>query len=162
MLVPLFMKAGQLHVLLTLRSDRLTHHPGQIAFPGGGRDLGDADLSATAIRETEEEVGLGRSQIDLLGPLDRLDTITGFQVSPFVAAIPFPHELRPEPAEISRILSVPLASLLVPGALRIESREYRGVQRSFSIYAVSDPPVWGATAHVLRGLMDLIGDLVEP
>jgi 8-oxo-dGTP pyrophosphatase MutT (NUDIX family) len=161
-LVPLFLKENQLHVLLTLRSARLTHHPGQIAFPGGGRDPGDADLGATAIRETEEEVGLPRAQIELLGPLDRLDTVTGFRVSPFAAAIPFPHELQPEPAEIARILSVPLASLLAPGALRVESREFRGVQRSFSIYAVSDPPVWGATAHVLRGLMELIGDLVQP
>jgi 8-oxo-dGTP pyrophosphatase MutT (NUDIX family) len=161
-LVPLFLKEGQLQVLLTLRSSRLTHHPGQIAFPGGVRDPGDADLSATAIRETEEEIGLGSSQIELLGPLDRLDTVTGFRVSPFTAAIPYPHELRPEPAEIARILLVPLASLLAPGALRTESREYRGVQRSFSIYAVSDPPVWGATAHVLRGLMSLIGDLLEP
>ncbi len=161
-LVPLFLKEGQLQVLLTLRSSRLTHHPGQIAFPGGGRDPGDADLSATAIRETEEEIGLARSQIELLGPLDRLDTVTGFRVSPFTAAIPYPHLLRPEPAEIARILSVPLASLLAPGALRTETREFRGVQRSFSIYAVSDPPVWGATAHVLRGLMSLIGDLLEP
>jgi 8-oxo-dGTP pyrophosphatase MutT (NUDIX family) len=161
-LVPLFLNQGRLQVLLTLRSDRLTHHPGQIAFPGGGRDPGDPDLGATAIRETEEEIGLGRSQIELLGPLDRLDTVTGFRVSPFTAAIPFPHELRPEPAEIAKILSVPLASLLAPGALRTESRQYRGVARSFSVYAVSDPPIWGATAHVLRGLLALIGDLVEP
>jgi len=161
-LVPLFLKEGQLQVLLTLRSSHLTHHPGQIAFPGGGRDPGDADLSATAIRETGEEVGLDESQIELLGPLDRLDTVTGFRVSPFAAAIPYPHELHPEPAEIARVISVPLASLLAPGALRTETREFRGVQRSFSIYAVSDPPVWGATAHVLRGLMALIGDLLQP
>jgi 8-oxo-dGTP pyrophosphatase MutT (NUDIX family) len=161
-LVPLFLKEGYLQLLLTLRSDQLTHHPGQMAFPGGSRDAGDADLAATAIRETEEEIGLDRKQIKLLGPLDRLDTVTGFRMSPFAAAIPFPHTLRPEPAEIARILSVSIASLLAPGALRLETREFRGVKRTFPVYAVSDPPIWGATAHVLGHLLSLIGDLVEP
>src|SRR6185369_3042374 len=107
-LVPLFARDGALHLLYTKRSEALLHHRGQVSFPGG-RHVADADpsLLATALRETEEEIGVAPAHVDVLGPLAPIHTFSSnFLISPFVGVIPHPYEFQPNPHEVSEIFSV--------------------------------------------------------
>lgn len=155
-LVPLFIQGGEPYLVLTKRTDHLTQHPGQISFPGGGRDPVDADASATALRESEEEIGLDRRQVDLLGPLDQLDTITGFRISPFVGAIPAGYPFKAAAEEVAEILQLPLRGFLAPGALTIEEREFLGAPRRIYGYTVGGSLVWGATGRIVHHFLSLI------
>ncbi len=111
-LVPLFEREEQLHVLYTRRSDRLLSHQGQVAFPGGKVDLADADLVATALREAHEEIGLHPHTVEIIGSLTTMDTMaSGYSVAPFVGVIPESVKLRPNPREVAEIFSVPLADV---------------------------------------------------
>ncbi|HTY43406.1 MAG TPA: CoA pyrophosphatase, partial [Thermoanaerobaculia bacterium] len=116
-LVPLFVREGALHVLLTRRTDTVEHHRGQISFPGGVEEVEDATPFETAVRETEEELGIAPGDVRRLGDLTPLVTVTDFFVEPFVGAIPYPHALRPAEAEIAEVIDVPVAALLAPGVL---------------------------------------------
>jgi 8-oxo-dGTP pyrophosphatase MutT (NUDIX family) len=147
-------------MVLTRRTDHLKQHPGQISFPGGGRDPSDADASVTALREAEEEIGLDRKQVELLGPLDQLDTITSFRISPFVGAIPAGYPFKPEPAEVAEILQLPLRGFLAPGALTIEVREFLGAPRRIYGYTVEGNLVWGATGRLVHHFLELIQPLL--
>lgn len=149
-LVPVYEDRGEAHILFVRRSDHLGKHPGQIAFPGGGRDPGEDELDC-ALREAEEEVGILRSGVDILGRLDRYTTITGYLVSPFVAQLAWPCELRPDPGEVAQVLHVPLARLVEPGTLRVADGQ-RGVVNFFD---VGEEVIWGATARMLRQLLEL-------
>jgi 8-oxo-dGTP pyrophosphatase MutT (NUDIX family) len=160
-LVPLYMKQGEPYVVLTKRTDHLSQHPGQISFPGGGRDPEDADAAATALREAEEEIGLDRTQVDVLGPLDLLDTITGFRVSPFVGAIPADYPFKAAQEEVAEILQLPLQGFLVPGALTIETREFLGAPRRIYGYTVHGTLVWGATGRIVHHFLELIQPLLQ-
>jgi 8-oxo-dGTP pyrophosphatase MutT (NUDIX family) len=159
-LVPLYLKAGEPYVVLTKRSEQLTQHAGQISFPGGGRDPGDVDATATALREAEEEIGLDRQRVDILGPLDLLDTITSFRVSPFVGAIPAGYPFRAEKEEVAEIIQLPLRGFLSPKVLTIEQRLVFGVLRQIYGYTVEGYLVWGATGRILHGFLELIQGLL--
>lgn len=159
-LVPLFMEGGEPWMVLTRRTEQLSQHPGQISFPGGGRDPGDADAAATALREAQEEIAIDRGQVDLLGPLDQLDTITGFRVSPFVAAVPAGYPYVPAAGEVAAILTLPLRAFLAPGALTVEDREFLGVRRRVYGYFVSGTLVWGVTGRIVHHFLDLVGPLL--
>lgn len=139
-------------VLLTKRSSRLKHHPGQIAFPGGKRDAGDASLAATALREAEEEVGLDPATVEILGSLPAHETVTGFAVTPVVARIAGRFAPRCEPGEVDEAFELPLSHSLDLARYRVEQRLWRGQLRSY--YALPWGPyyVWGATARMLRAL----------
>jgi len=141
-------------VLLTKRSSRLKHHPGQVAFPGGKVDDDDATLAATALREAEEEVALPPSQVEVLGSLAPHETVTGFSVTPVVALIHGSVNLVPQPSEVDEAFTVPLALVTDPARFTIERRRWRGQWRSF--YTVPHGPyyIWGATARMLRQLSD--------
>lgn len=141
-------------VILTKRSSRLKHHPGQIAFPGGKRDDCDADLGACALREAEEEIGLPRASVDLLGALPPHETVTSFLVTPYLALIGPGFVPVPEAGEVDEVFDVPLAHLADPASFRIEGRRWRGRRRRY--YAVPWGPyyIWGATARMLRSLAD--------
>lgn len=153
-LVPLFVRDGQLWVVFTRRTDTVEHHPGQISFPGGVEEPEDGDLLATALRETEEEIGVAREDPRPLGALSPLVTITNFYVEPHVAAIPQPYVFRPAQAEIAEILEVPVAALLDPSVR--EEKSIAGRPESILFYRHGAHVVWGATARMLEELLDAL------
>ncbi len=161
-LVPVVTHDHGLTVLLTRRSDHLNDHAGQISFPGGRIDAADPGPRAAALRETAEEVGLGRERIELLGELDTYVTRTGFEVTPLVGLVRPPFEVRPDPFEVAEIFEVPLAFFLAPGSRRVESRVYKGQRRHFFVYPYRHYYIWGATAGMLSNLVEILGGGAAP
>lgn len=155
-LVPLVDRPQGMTVLLTRRTDHLHDHAGQISFPGGRVDAADADAIAAALRETEEEIGLTRDFIDLVGPLDTYVTRTGFEVTPLVGLVTPGFDLTPDTFEVAEIFEVPLAFFLEPGSRRTESRVWQGRERFFYVYPYQDYYIWGATAGMLNNLAELL------
>jgi 8-oxo-dGTP pyrophosphatase MutT (NUDIX family) len=153
-LVGLMPDARGLQVVLTKRSAQLRHHPGQIAFPGGKMDAGDATLAAAALREAHEEVGLDPTRVEVLGQMPAHETVTGFSVTPVLARIPEGFHPRPDLGEVDEVFMVPLSHVTDPARFRVEYRIWGGQRRAY--YAVPWGPyyIWGATARILRGLAD--------
>jgi 8-oxo-dGTP pyrophosphatase MutT (NUDIX family) len=160
-LVPLVERADGLHLLLTRRTDHLRDHAGQISFPGGRVEQQDADAVATALRETEEEVGLARAHVDVIGALPHYTTVTAFTVTPVVAIVRPPFALALDSFEVAEAFEVPLAYLMDPAHHRRHRFELEGVTRQFLSMpwqgAGSDGLpreyfIWGATAAMLRNL----------
>lgn len=142
------------NIVLTKRSARLKHHPGQIAFPGGKHDKTDTNLIETALREAHEEIGLPKASTEVLGQLPAHETVTGFTVTPVIALLHKPFTVAPEAGEVSEVFDVPLNHCLRFENYRAESRRWQGRRRFY--YAVPYGPyyIWGATARILRGLAD--------
>lgn len=140
-------------VVFTLRRDDLARHAGQVSFPGGRSDGTDSGAVATALRESFEEVALDANAVEPLGFLDRLDTISGFCITPVVARLSADAMLVPHPAEVARIFEVPLAFLLDPANLRQFEFRARGEARKVYEYVGVEPRIWGATAAMLVNLM---------
>ena len=143
-------------LILTKRSARLKHHPGQIAFPGGRRDPQDSSLADCALREAWEEIGLPRGQVDLIGTMPPHETVTGFQVYPVLARVEGSFPDRPEAGEVSEVFRVPVAHVTRIANFRVEGRRWQGQRREY--YSVPYGPyyIWGATARILRALADRI------
>lgn len=139
-------------VILTKRSSALKHHPGQIAFPGGKQDDGDANVTAAALREAREEIGLPEHLPKVLGTLPEHETVTGFRVTPVVAILEQEFDIHPEPGEVDEVFSVPLEHLMNPASYLIESRRWRGSRRYYFTVPYGPYYIWGATARMLRGL----------
>jgi 8-oxo-dGTP pyrophosphatase MutT (NUDIX family) len=157
-LVPLYEQDGELHVVFTKRRDDLRRHPGEISFPGGRRDDGDADLSETALRESEEEIGLPREDVEILGALQPTPTIaTGYSVYPFVGLIAPGHQWELSPREVAEVIELRLADLETGYGRRRLIR--RGLPIRTDTYLVGDRLIWGATARILADLFDRIGML---
>lgn len=155
-LLPLLCKKGEWHVVVTQRTETMEHHRGQISFPGGACDLGDSDLLATALRETFEEIGVPPDVVQVLGALDDLPTVTNFVVTPFVGVIPHPVAYRPNHHEVAAVVEVPLSFLRDPAHLRVEPREYGGRVHDVLFWDYGPYTIWGATASILKGFLDLI------
>lgn len=141
-------------VILTKRSPRLKHHPGQIAFAGGKQDATDATIVDAALREAHEEIGLPRGMVDVLGTLPTHQTVTGFQVTPVLAIINGLFDPIPEAGEVTEVFQVPLQHVINPAMFRVEGRHWQGRRRLY--YAVPYGPyyIWGATARILRALAE--------
>jgi 8-oxo-dGTP pyrophosphatase MutT (NUDIX family) len=155
-LVPLFLVGDEPHVVLTRRRDDLRRHAGEISFPGGRQDPEDADLCTTALREAEEEIGLARGGVELVGALQPVPTIaTGYAVYPFVGLIEPGQSWRPAEAEVAEVLELPLRSLRDAYGRRRMLR--RGIPFRTDTYAVGEHLVWGATARMLADLFERLG-----
>lgn len=155
-LAPIIEREGAHHLLLTKRSSALKHHPGQIAFPGGKQDEGDADVIAAALREAQEEIGLPGAHVDVLGTLPAHETVTGFIVTPVIARVIRPFDIVPERGEVDEVFTVPLSHVLSEPNYVIQSRWWRGQQRSYFAVPYGPYYIWGATARMLRAWTDQI------
>ncbi|WP_370399621.1 CoA pyrophosphatase [Sulfitobacter sp. JB4-11] len=149
-LAPIVLQNGALHLLLTKRSSALKHHPGQIAFPGGKQDEGDADVVAAALREAWEEIGLPPEAVDVLGTLPAHETVTRFSVTPVIAFVRDTFEIKPEPGEVEEVFAVPLDHVLNADNYLIQSRRWRGTRRHYFAVPYGPYYIWGATARMLR------------
>ena len=159
-LFPIVLRDDGQTVLLTQRTAHLRDHAGQIAFPGGRVEAGDASPLHTALRETEEEIGLPRTQIDILGYLPEYRTGTGFRVTPVVALVRPPFELVLDPFEVAEAFEVPLSFLLDPANHQRHSLHYRGALRHFIAMPYGDYFIWGATAGMIRALTERLAQRV--
>jgi 8-oxo-dGTP pyrophosphatase MutT (NUDIX family) len=147
----------QPRLVLTVRTDHLQSHAGQVAFPGGRSEPSDGDALTTALRESEEEIGLDRALVTPLGYLDCFETISGFCITPVVAKIAAEAQLYPAPDEVAEVFEVPLAFLLEPANLRRYTMEFRGHQRPMVEFVHGGHRIWGATAAMLFNLLQRMG-----
>jgi 8-oxo-dGTP pyrophosphatase MutT (NUDIX family) len=141
-------------LLFTRRTAHLARHAGQVSFPGGRWHPEDSSLTATALRETQEETSIEPNRVSVAGFLDPYETGTGFAILPVVALIDEGFSLRPDPHEVAEIFEVPLAFLLDPANCQKGSREWRGHQREFYAFAWRGHNIWGATAAILVNLRE--------
>ena len=155
-LVPLRLRDGEWHVVVTLRTETVNHHKGQISFPGGSCEPTDAHRLATALRETNEEIGIPGSAIEIVGALRDFTTITGFAVTPFVGIIHGKANYAPNAAEVSEIIEVPLSFLVEPSNLRTEQLAHEGSVHQVLFWDFGPFTIWGATARMLKNLLDVI------
>ena len=155
-LVPVFCKDGEYHIIFTQRSDRVPHHKGQISFPGGARSEVDTGLLDTALRESYEEIGLQARDAEVLGELDDTPTTTSsFNISPFVAFIPYPYNFTLNPNEINEIFSVPVLALLNKAKRGEESYTFGGEVFVGSSYEYEGRVIWGATAQIVQQFLEV-------
>ena len=155
-LVALYLDGGELHVVLTKRREDMRRHPGEISFPGGRAEDDDADLLATALRETDEEIGLPPGAVQVLGALQPTPTIaTGYAVYPFVGLIEPGRQWKLSPREVDRVLELPIGALRSGHGRRSLLR--RGLPIRTETYVVGDDLIWGATARILDDLLVRLG-----
>jgi len=153
-LVPLFQRNGNDHLLFTERTAHLEHHAGEISFPGGGHDTKDQNLSITALRETEEELGIPRNQVEILGRLDDFYSIHGYHVIPYIGVIPSPDNLQHDHFEIAGTFEAPLDYFRNPAIHRIENWRHRGRTHLVDFYQFEEHVIWGLTAAILRQFLE--------
>jgi 8-oxo-dGTP pyrophosphatase MutT (NUDIX family) len=145
--------AGEPHAVFTRRSTDLRRHAGEISFPGGRQDPEDADLEDTALREAEEEIGLPRAEVTLLGALPTASTfVTNYMIHPFVGLIPAGLAWRMSASEVDAVLELPLRALRL-GKTRAHL-ERRGISFETDAYIVDEHLIWGATARILESLLE--------
>ena len=155
-LVPLIDRAGGMSVLLTQRTAHLSAHAGQISFPGGRIEASDQDATEAALRETEEEVGLTRDHVTVIGRLDTYVTGTGFEITPMVGIIEVPFPLALDPFEVSEVFEVPLSFVLDPSNHRRMTRVFDERTRTFFVLPYGNRYIWGATAGMLVNLAEVL------
>jgi 8-oxo-dGTP pyrophosphatase MutT (NUDIX family) len=161
-LLPLLFKEQELHVLFTKRTQTVKVHKGQISFPGGVHDPHDENLLTTALREAQEEIDLKPEDVEILGALDPVATVTtGFQVHTFVGLIPYPYTFKPNGREVAEILTVPLHFLANDN--HWSRRFYQTGSQAFEAYFISydNYRIWGATARILKIFLERNGVHME-
>jgi 8-oxo-dGTP pyrophosphatase MutT (NUDIX family) len=160
-LLPFFEKEGELHLLLTERTNSVEHHKGQISFPGGARDVADASIIETALREAEEEIGLPRECVEVLGTWNDVWTPTGFVITPVVGFLSSVPSLKMNSSEVANILEVPIALFLDRTKERVEQRMRDGKRFDVYFYDFGELEIWGATAWITRSILAEIVALEE-
>jgi 8-oxo-dGTP pyrophosphatase MutT (NUDIX family) len=160
-LIPVVDREGEPTILLTERSADLAHHAGQVSFPGGRVEDTDIDHIDAALRETEEEIGLDRGHVEVIGRLDTYFTRTGFVVTPIVGLVHPPFELTPDPVEVATIFEVPLSFVLDRSNHERHSREWQNMIRHFYVLPHPEQYIWGATAGMLVNLAELLLDVMS-
>jgi 8-oxo-dGTP pyrophosphatase MutT (NUDIX family) len=158
-LVPLHIRRGTLHAVFTRRHHDLPRHAGEISFPGGRRDAEDADLVATALRETHEEVGLPPDAVELIGALEPIPTVvTGYGIHPFVGIVPGNFRWTPSDGEVAAVIDLPLPTVAAGYERRRLVR--RGAAIRTDTYVVNEHMIWGATARIVSDLLERGGTLI--
>ena len=161
-LFPIVLREDKPTVLLTLRTEQLRDHPGQISFPGGRVEDHDDSPAYTALREAKEEIGLAAQHVEIVGFLPEYRTVTGYRITPVVGFLMPPFELQPDPLEVAEVFEVPLFFLLDPANHQRHSREYRGEIRHFFAMPYGRHFIWGATAGIIVSLAQAMGYPVQP
>jgi 8-oxo-dGTP pyrophosphatase MutT (NUDIX family) len=151
-LVPLINRAPGITVLLTQRTADMPSHAGQVAFPGGRRQASDVDAAATALRETEEEVGIPARFVDVIGAVDLYRTGTGYEITPIVGIVTPGFTVRADPREVADVFEVPLEHFLDEVNHKIDSRQWQGRERRYYAMPYGERYIWGATAGMLKNL----------
>lgn len=157
-LIPLFFKNGEAHLLFTKRTEIVEHHKGQISFPGGKRERGDRNLRTTALRETEEEVGIKPKDITILGQIDRMVTNTLYRVSPFVGSFSYPYPYTINEDEIVHLIEVPLLHLLDPAIFELKPFTAFGREWMVHYYNYKSEIIWGVTGFLLSNFISILFD----
>ncbi len=159
-LVPLMWAGGEWHILYTRRGERVAHHKGQVAFPGGATDPGDESPEDTALREAHEEVGIRPQDVRLLGRLGEMVTISNFIVTPVVGVVPWPYGFTVHTVEVDRVFGMPLAWL----AVRDNWQEFMRVETGHSVityFPFDGELLWGATARITVNFVKALGLVSE-
>ena len=155
-LIPVIAHPPGLTVLFTQRTPHLRSHSGQVSFPGGRAEPGDASAEFTALRETEEEIGLRPSAVEVLGRLPDYRTRTGYRVTPVVGLLTPPVAFTPDPNEVAEIFEVPLVFLLDERNRQRRTREFQGQQVGYYVFEYGEKVIWGATAGMLVNLHKML------
>ncbi|MEI9479986.1 MAG: CoA pyrophosphatase [Deltaproteobacteria bacterium] len=155
-LIPLYEKERNCHILFTKRTQQVKHHKGQISFPGGVFDEGDGDFKKTVLREAREEIGLNENDAQIIGVLDDIVTGTQFIVTPFVGLIPYPYPFQLSEIEIEELIEVPLSSLLDKSCFSERVIDEGDQKRLVYNYQYGKHAIWGATALMLKQLLELL------
>ena len=161
-LVPIFSKEGEYHILFIKRSEQVDFHKGQSAFPGGNREPGDSELLQTALREAKEEIGLEAKDVEIVGELDDFTTLTsGYLISPFVAFIPYPYPFQLDSREVEELFSVPLSALMNESNFRQDYYPTGDKAGPGYAYEYEGRIIWGATARIVKQFMELLRSRAE-
>jgi 8-oxo-dGTP pyrophosphatase MutT (NUDIX family) len=155
-LVPLVLRDDELHVILTRRTDHLRDHAGQISFPGGRAEKHDADITAAALRETEEEVGIAPHHIEVIGDLEVYRTVTGYAVTPIIGLVDPGHDIAPDVFEVAEVFEIPFRLVLNPEHFQRHTRMFLDRERSYYVVPYRHYYIWGATAAMLRNLCERV------
>lgn len=148
-LIPIVNRPDGLTLLLTQRSDTLPDHPGQISFPGGRQEKADLSPAHTALRESEEEIGLDERRVEILGNVGRYETVTGYDVTPVIGWVEPPFEITADPVEVAEVFEVPLRFVLDPENFVQRHREVAGKTRHYFACPYGERYIWGATAAMI-------------
>ncbi len=155
-LIPIYNREGECYILFTRRTDTVRAHKGQISFPGGAYEERDKTLLNTALRESCEEIGLAREDIEVLGELDDFVTATSnFVISPFIAVIPWPYRFKPDPVEVDEVIEIPISALLDKNSYSWEKVVDGDSVVDSHIYRYNDKLIWGATADILNQFLSI-------
>jgi len=156
-IVPVYYRENKLHMLFTKRSSSLTHHKGQISFPGGAKSEADVNLMATALRESQEEIGLDPDDVTIVGELDDTYTTTGFVIAPYIGLIPYPYKFTRNPNELDEIFAVPVSALFDKKVSREEVQETERGRETLYFYEYKGKVIWGATARIVKQFLETYG-----
>ena len=160
-MVLLYPKGGEYCILLNKRSEQVEHHKGEISFPGGARDPEDRDSLETALRETEEEMGINRDDITVIGEMDEVVTRSNFLMNVFTGTIKYPYPFKPSAIEIAEVLEFPVSALIDPANRRTETRWDDGHPATSYSYVHQEHVVFGATARILQSCIDILDGRLE-